>query len=396
MKGLNIPYFYRILISYSFILGCFCSCNKESNENANSSLNHNEQQIYNWHEPIIDYAQGFSLKYTGTYKILDVYSPFQDTKDTLHYVLIPKGNTVPDSLKAYQQITIPVKKMILTSTTHVAMLAHLDKLDIVTGLTDAAFVFNPEVKSLIEKDSIKEVGKNGSLNMEVIIADETDLVISGAWSSTAYDAYRPLLNAGIPVMIDAEWTEPHPLGRMEWIKVFGALLNEENNAQKLYENSKSEYESLVLKTKNLDNKPTVINGTPYQEAWSIAGGNSFVGTLFKDAGADWYWAQDTSKVSYQMDFESVYPIGLKADYWIAPGRATDLSGLQTIDERFSEFNSFKNNQVYNFHGRANENGMYDYYESGVVKPETILADLIKILHPDILPEHELFYFKKLD
>ena len=392
MKGLKYPYYtYTIFL---FLLAVLFYCSNDA-EQKNTSTNQ-ASQSFEWEQPTIEFASGFSLEYSDTYKILDVFSPFQDAEDTLHYILVPEGNVVPDQYKAYQKITIPVKRMVLTSTTHIAMAAYLEKLDAVSGLTDSAFIYSPEVKQLLENGKIKEVGKNGALNNEVIIAANTDLVVSGAWSSAAFDTYRPLIDAGIPVMINAEWTESHPLGRMEWIKVFGALFDMEDKANVLFNESKSQYLDLADKTREVVNKPTVINGTPYQEAWSIAGGNSFVGTLFKDAGADWHWANDTAQVSYQLDFESVYPIGLEAEYWIAPGRATDLSSLQTIDERFTDFKSFKNQKIYNFHNRANKNGMYDYYESGVVKPEVILADLIKILHPELLPEHELYYFKKVE
>ncbi|UZR98033.1 ABC transporter substrate-binding protein [Chondrinema litorale] len=392
LKGLKYPYnIYTIFFS---ILAFLFSCSNDVEQN-NSSPNQ-ESQTFEWKQPSIEFASGFSLEYSDTYKILDVFSPFQDAEDTLHYILVPEGNAVPDQFKTYQKITIPVKRMVLTSTTHIAMVAYLEKLNAVSGITDSAFIYSPKVKQLLESGKIKEVGKNGALNNEVIIAANTDLVISGAWSSAAFETYRPLIDAGIPVMINAEWTESHPLGRMEWIKVFGALFNMEDKAEVLFNKSKTQYLELANKTRDVVEKPSVINGTPYQEAWSIAGGNSYVGTLFKDAGADWHWANDTSQVSYQLDFESVYPIGLEADYWISPGRATDLTSLQTIDERFKDFKSYKEQKIFNFHNRANKNGMYDYYESGVVKPEVILADLIKILHPDLIPEHELYYFKKVE
>ncbi|MEM1136015.1 MAG: ABC transporter substrate-binding protein [Bacteroidota bacterium] len=386
--------FLKLYIFYTAI-ALFCqSCDTTTDKEATKQIE--KLQTPNQIAPAIEFAKGFSLTYTDDYKLIDIYSPFRGSEDTLHYILLPEPHAIPTGFEKYQTIRIPVKNMVLTSTTHLAMVAHLDRLGIVSGLTDASFVYNNNVKEKLIKGEIKEIGKNGTLNIEAIVANKTKLVISGAWNSAAYDAYRPLIEIGIPVLVNAEWIEQHPLGRMEWLKLFGALLNEEKKAQELFEASKQQYFNLSEKTKDLKNKPTVINGMPYQGAWSIAGGNSYVGKLLKDAGADWHWEKDTLNVSYQMDFETVFPIGLEADYWIAPGRAFDLASIATIDNRFTDFKAYKQKKVFNYHGRVNEAGLYDFYESGVVQPETVLADLIKIFHPTILPEHDLYYFKKVE
>jgi len=345
----------------------------------------------------IEYAKGFSLSYASDFTLLEIFSPFQDANDTLKYILQSKENEIPAGYSDYKLIQVPVERMVLTSTTHIAMMTHLGKSDAICAVTDPGFIFDSAIKKAIAEGKIAEAGSNGQINLETVLALNTGLVMSGAWSTTAYEKYTPLINVGIPVMVNAEWTEPHPLGRMEWIKIFGALLNEQEKANNLFEDSKKAYLSLSdLVGKTELDKPTVINAMPYQEAWSIAGGNSYVGKLFKDAGADWHWANDTSSVSLQLDFETVYQVGEQADIWIAPGRTVHLSEILTIDNRFGNFKSFQKGEVYNYHNRINEAGMYDFYESGITKPEIILADLVKIFHPTLLPEHELYYFKKLD
>lgn len=344
-----------------------------------------------------EYAKGFSLSYGSDFTLLEIFSPFQDAEDTLKYILQSKENDIPTGYSEYNLIRVPVEKMVLTSTTHLAMMTHLGRSEAICAVTDPDFIYDSKIKDAIEKGKIAEAGRNGQINLETVLALNTGLVMSGAWSTTAYEKYTPLINAGIPVMVNAEWTEPHPLGRMEWLKVFGALLGEKEKANKLFEESKTAYLSLADLVSKADlNKPTVINGLPYQEAWSIAGGNSYVGKLFKDAGADWHWANDTSSVSLQLDFETVYQVGEQADIWIAPGRTVHLSEILTIDNRFENFKSFQKGLVYNYHNRINEAGLYDFYESGIIKPEIILADLVKIFHPTLLPKHEFYYFKKMN
>ena len=152
---------------------------------------------------------------------------------------------------------------------------------------------------------------------------------------------------------------------------------------------------MAARTKGVANKPTVLLNAPYQGIWWIPGGNSFLARFLKDAGAAYLWADDPSTGSKIIDFEVIYEKALDADYWLHPGQWNSLKEGLAVDERFAQFRAFREGHVYNNNARVNKYGGNDYWESGLTKPDVILADLIKIFHPELVPDHKLVYYKKL-
>ncbi|MBC7914482.1 MAG: ABC transporter substrate-binding protein, partial [Pyrinomonadaceae bacterium] len=142
-------------------------------------------------------------------------------------------------------------------------------------------------------------------------------------------------------------------------------------------------------------KPQIIVGMPFKGSWFVPDGTSFMTRFFNDAGATYTWAGIKGTGSMGLSFETVAPIALKADYWINSGTATSKKDIASRDIRYTYFGPYKKNTVYNFNKKLNDLGSNDYWESGVVNPHLVLADLIKILHPELLPKHELVYYKQL-
>ena len=127
----------------------------------------------------------------------------------------------------------------------------------------------------------------------------------------------------------------------------------------------------------------------------MAGGESFAATLIKDAGGEYLWADSHSAEAIPLDLESVYARAVKAEIWINPGAATSLNELQNFDQRFTELGVIQSGMIFNNNERLNTTGGNDYWESGTVRPDLVLADLIKVFHPDLLTDHRLFYYRQL-
>jgi iron complex transport system substrate-binding protein len=121
-----------------------------------------------------------------------------------------------------------------------------------------------------------------------------------------------------------------------------------------------------------------------------------VAELLKDAGADYPFAEDTSTGSRNLGFETVYRAGLDAEFWLNAGWAKSLRDISDEDKRYTDFKCFKTKQVFNNTKRMGANGSNEYWESGLVNPHLILLDLVKILHPELSPRHELFYTRRLE
>jgi iron complex transport system substrate-binding protein len=152
----------------------------------------------------------------------------------------------------------------------------------------------------------------------------------------------------------------------------------------------------VALTDSVTEKPTVFANTPFEGTWYMPGGQSFTAQLLADAGADYLWADDESTGTLFLDFETVFDQAATADYWINIGFFGGLADLTAADERFSDFAAYQNNGVYNNDARTNDFGGNDFYEGGVANPHLVLADLIKIFHPELLPDHEFVYYRLVE
>ena len=127
----------------------------------------------------------------------------------------------------------------------------------------------------------------------------------------------------------------------------------------------------------------------------MAGGKSFAARLIEDAGADYLWSDNSSTQAIPLDLESVYLRAVDADVWINPGAAVSLEDIGRLDERFLDLRVVRQGQVFNNNLRTNAAGGNDYWESGTVRPDLVLADLIRVFHPDLMADHRLVYYRQL-
>ena len=175
-----------------------------------------------------------------------------------------------------------------------------------------------------------------------------------------------------------------------------AFLNEEERAEAKFASVAVRYAEIKALAASAREKPKVMGGISRKGVWTVPGGRSYVAALLADAGAGYLWAGDTSTGSYNMAFETAYRQALDAEFWLNAGWSNTLKEITDEDARYGEFKAFKAGKVYNYTKRMGANGSNDYWESGLVNPHLILADFVKVLHPDKLPQHELYYLRKLE
>jgi iron complex transport system substrate-binding protein len=214
-----------------------------------------------------------------------------------------------------------------------------------------------------------------------------------AYGSPDYDNHPKLLEAGVPTAVTAGYMETSPLGRAEWLKFTALFFNQEAAADQIFSGMAQEYEALAQLVADAPNRPTVFTGINRGDAWRVSGGDSYFAGFLADAGADYLWAGDESTGSIPLDFEAVYEHAAEADYWLPnTGRWTTLADVSAEDPRYTEFSAYQVGNIYNNNGRVNEFGGNDYWETGIANPDQVLADLIAIFHPELLPDHELVFF----
>jgi iron complex transport system substrate-binding protein len=134
----------------------------------------------------------------------------------------------------------------------------------------------------------------------------------------------------------------------------------------------------------------------YGDAWFMPGGRNYAAKILKDAGCAYLWSNDSSHGFLQIPFEAVYERGKEAELWIGTGTFKSLHELENADERYTRFNAFQRKQVYSGDTRTGARGGSEFLELGYLRPDIILNDLVKIAHPHLLPEYQLYFHKKID
>ena len=126
-------------------------------------------------------------------------------------------------------------------------------------------------------------------------------------------------------------------------------------------------------------------------------GDNYTARLIADAGGDFLWkdAKATNGLNLNLDYEAVYAKAAKADYWLNTGFARSLSEIKSADKKNELFAAYKTGKVYNNNLRNTPSGGFDFWESGALHPDKVLADLIHILHPELLPDYQLYYYQPL-
>jgi iron complex transport system substrate-binding protein len=143
------------------------------------------------------------------------------------------------------------------------------------------------------------------------------------------------------------------------------------------------------------NRPKVLLGLPFKDTWYISPGNSYISRLIEDAGGEYLWHGTVSSVSMPVGLENVYIKALSADYWLNTGTVDTRDEILAVDSRFSGLPCFKNGNLFNNNKRTNATGGNDYWEGGSLNPHLILRDIASILHPELFPDREFFYYKKI-
>lgn len=342
----------------------------------------------------ITYAKGFEIQSFNEYKVITLKNVWPGSEREFKYALIEKGATLPSSETFDAIIEIPVKKIVVTSTTHIPSLEMLGVEESLVGFPNLDYISSIKTRKRIAEDAIVELGKNEDINTEVLINLSPDLVVG-----FAVDGVNKTLSiikkTGIPVVYNGDWTETSPLGKAEWIKFFGVFFKKEKEADSIFSEIMTQY--LIAKEKALKatNRPTVLSGAMYKDVWHLPQGNSWAAQFIADANGEYLWKESEGTGSLSLNLENVLEKGVNADYWIGPGYFSSLIQLKDTHNVYIQFDAFKNDNVYNFTNKKGETGGLLYFELAPNRPDIVLKDIIKILHPELLPEHELFFFDKL-
>ena len=317
----------------------------------------------------LENTAGFTIDIQSDSTTIAIYSPWQ------------KGHVM-------QQLSFsqPYERIVCTSATHMGFIHELGMTDKVVGVCRPERVYN---LSKEDRERITDIGDDMQPSMEKILLLNPDLVILYTYAQG--DPIPAQVEAlGIPILYCNEWTETTPLARAEWIRVFGSVFGCSTKADSIYASVRDAYEQLKVDSLKFKGK-SLMSGMSWRGTWYVPAGGTFMGNLFRDAGAQYKYEDNPSTSSLPLTMEQAIQDFAQADVWVGC-EANSLKELEAIDKKHTWFNAFQTGQVYNFRRRALPSGANDFWESGTVHPERILQDLQHILEGDTT---QLYYVEKL-
>lgn len=345
-------------------------------------------------EPIsaIKYAKGFDILNDNGKKKLIIKAAYQNSNEVFEYEIYNKNSTTKNK---YLNINVPIKKIVVTSTTHIPMVELLNEENSIIGFPYSKYISSEKTRTLIDKGNITEIGKESSLNTEILLDLQPELVV-GYSVSSADKSLSTIQKAGINVIYNGDWLEETPLGRAEWIKFFGILFDKEKQADSIFNIIEANYldaKNIALKAPK---RPTILSGAIMsKDIWNLPAGKSFVAQFLKDANLNYLWKNSKGKGSLSLSFESVFEKAKNANFWITPGYFSSKEQLLQSNQIYAEFNAFKNNNIYTPSNKKGKTGGVIYYELASTRPDLVLKDIIKITNPDLLPSYKLTFFEKM-
>jgi len=376
MKSLVYHFSGIILI---FVL--FISCKKEVSNKLTNTNFHPKSSI--------KYAKGFDIISTKNEKKLIIKNPYSNTSNNFEYI-IKKG--IHEHLNV---INTPIKKIVVTSTTHIPMLELLGEEKALVGFQNTDYISSTKTRNRIDAGLVKELGNEAALNTESVLELKPDAVI-GFTMDNYNKTFNLIEKHGIPVIINGDWREETPLGRAEWIKFFGVLFNKERLADSIFKTIEVDYLAAKYIAKQNTKHPSILSGAIMRnDIWSLPAGESFVAQFLLDANVNYLWKNSKGKGSLQLSYESVLEKAQHAEYWIAPGYFSSKAQLLENNPHYKNFTAFKNNNIYTASTKRGEKGGVMYYELGPTRPDLILQDIIKITNPDVLPNYTLTFFEQM-
>jgi iron complex transport system substrate-binding protein len=363
-------YRYLLLCSVFIFVGCA--------ETSSDKKNEDKQGV----EVQNSFAEAFRITHFDDYIQIDVINP--ETKEVdFEYVIGRETATT-------QQIPLPKNpsRVIALSATHIGMMEELDLSDRIVGVSSADYVCSEKVLTQIQHKKTVSLGDIGSSDIEGFIAASPDLIMTSGFDNKA-PILKKMKSAGLTLFTNYDWKETHPLGRAEWIKVFGILFNEEDRANELFTEIQKKYIDVVQKVATASSRPTVLVGTMYGDVFNAPAGDSYMAKLLADANVDYVYARSTGVGSLSLTLEDVISNNRKTDFWLNPA-AQNIEQLLQMNARFKLLVCVEKEKVYSYYKHIN-----CFWEQSAIQPHLVLQELCFIFYPELFNFETYNYYNKL-
>ncbi|WP_162141543.1 ABC transporter substrate-binding protein [Lunatimonas lonarensis] len=353
-----------------------------------------------WEDLPLRFAKGFSVKKSGDNYWVEVLEAFPKADRSYHYLVIQGDSTLPDlpaQIDFDAIVRLPAETVAVTSTTHIPHLDMLGVTRLLGGFPGRELISSELQRGRIEANEVRELGTGASLNVESVMDLSPDwLMVSTVGNSL--QQISVLSNAGIPIILNGDYVEGHPLGVAEWIKLTGILTGTSDQADQLFEEiTRSYIEAQQLVKDKMDiHRPRVMSGVMYNDSWYASGSDSWASVLIEHAGGDYLFKENRGKGGLTLSYEYILDRAESADFWIGAADYPSRQALAKQDAKYIAFRPFQTGNIFTYTGQKGATGGLLYFELGYIRPDLVLKDLIKIMHPDLLPDYELFFYERID
>lgn len=352
----------RMLAFFLLLLCCSCGETKtQVNEPADADISRTSPR----------WAKGFDFYENESERGLILFDLVNDGAVLSRWARLKEGA----SQNPYVHYLKDDLKLAAQSTTQMAMVEAVDGLDHLSCVAYLDYVKSKEILKRADEGRMQDISGVAEIDFEKLVQCDPDLILIYPFG---YESEEKFTRAGIASIPISEYLESHPLGRSEWVKAIGWLLNEEENAKLVFDQVERDY--LAIAKENNDNGPVVFTGSYSGGNWYAPGGKTFMARFIEDAGGVYLFADENVNENITLPFETLYTRALKADFWgkviYEKGQLT-MNEIKSQDERFAELPCFQNEHV--FYCNASET---DYFGEGVMQPHLILSDLIHLLNED--------------
>ncbi len=336
------------------------------------------------------YARGFYVTEENGYKEAFVTNPWDTTKILAHYVFISKSITENPIPKNAIAIKVPCHSVACLSTPEIGFISRLGLVDRITGVSEKDYIQDTVLLNQLASNKTIDLGPFEAYNVELLMELNPEVLFAAPFKE---QKYGKIIQTGIPIAYCSSYMEDTPLGRAEWIKFIALFFDKYEEACRLFDVIEKNYLQASKLANSSKVKPTVFSGKMYQNIWYISGLNSYMAQFFIDAGSQYKWQDLSFSGSEPIGFERVYERCYDSDYWVMLEYAPfgySYCQVASENEKYKDFYAFKNKKIVFCNTKDTP-----YYEKGIVEPDVILTDFVKIFHPEIIPNYKPTYFKLL-
>ena len=341
-------------------------------------------------EETSDAAEGFDYQYAEAI----IANPWKAGTMLHRYILIPKGEEGDKTVAMLARrrstgarcttdtVRTPVESNLVFTAPHCQLLTELGCQNAITGVCDKDYINIPDIKSRAQADAkvahpIMDCGSSMQPDIERIFALHPEALLISPFENSG--GYGKLDKLRIPVIETADYMETSPLGRAEWIKLYGLLLGS-SKADSLFSAIEKEYLQLKAEAAKLPLGLSILTERKTGNVWYVPGGKSTMGILLRDAHARYIFADDTHSGSLSMSPEQIIAKGNQVDVWAFKyfgGNALTKQDLLAEYQGYQALKAFQTGTVY-----ETDTSCEPYFELTSFHPEILLREFIILSHPE--------------